>query len=51
MGWKPVPTPDFLNECACGSDDVETQADGIVREYRCADCGTFLGDATIGHEP
>ena len=51
MAWKPAPAPEFLNSCDCGSENVEKNADGLVKEFRCADCGTFLGDTTMGHEP
>jgi hypothetical protein len=51
MSWKPVPAPPILDSCDCGSESVETQSDGLVKRYRCADCNTFLGDITMGHEP
>lgn len=51
MNWKRCSPPSQLNSCDCGSDVVELSSDGIVREYRCGDCHTSLGDITIGHEP
>ncbi len=51
MNWKPSAAPSQLNSCDCGSDDVEERPDGLVTAYRCADCGTSLGDITMGHEP
>ena len=51
MAWKPAPVPGFLNSCECGSEDVERNSDGLVKEFRCADCGEFLGDTTMGSEP
>ena len=51
MNWEPVPAPKQLNECDCGSTDVERKPDGLVKLYRCAACETILGDLTMGHEP
>jgi len=51
MEWKPAPAPAMLKDCSCGSDDVEQKPDGLVKLYRCAACGTTLGDLTMGHEP
>lgn len=51
MNWKPSAAPSQLNSCDCGSESVEEKPDGLVTLYRCADCGTSLGDITIGHEP
>jgi transcription initiation factor TFIIIB Brf1 subunit/transcription initiation factor TFIIB len=51
MEWRPAVAPAILNACDCGSDDVEKKPDGLVKLYRCADCGTVLGDITMGHEP
>jgi hypothetical protein len=51
MNWKPTATPSQLKSCDCGSDAVEEKPDGLVRLYRCADCGATLGDITMGHEP
>jgi hypothetical protein len=51
MAWKPAPVPGFLNACECGGEDVERNSDGLVKEFRCADCGEYLGDTTMGSEP
>jgi predicted SprT family Zn-dependent metalloprotease len=51
MNWKSSAAPSQLNSCECGSEDVEERPDGLVTQYRCADCGSSLGDITIGHEP
>lgn len=51
MEWTRVPRPSQLADCGCGSEIVEEKPDGLVRLYRCGECGTILGDLTMGHEP
>lgn len=51
MEWSRAPQPSQIDDCDCGSDDVEEKPDGLVRLYRCRECHTILGDLTMGHEP
>ena len=40
-----------LEPCDCGCPYVEEDADGIGITYTCSDCGTFIGELLMGHEP
>ncbi len=51
MNWKRCMKPSHVHACSCGSDIVEVKPDGMVREYRCGDCHTNLGNTMMGHEP
>lgn len=48
--WRRTTRPDVLRDCECGSEDVVFKADGIVHEYKCADCDENLGNLMIAHE-
>lgn len=40
-----------LDPCQCGCDLVDGVADGITITYTCSDCGAFIGELIMGHEP
>jgi len=40
-----------LDPCECGCEYVEGVCDGMIIEYTCVDCGAFIAELLMGHEP